>query len=301
MMQPSCTNLTDLRPNGVCSSFDNDASRCVLHTIGRTPCRYEQGRCRRDERRCRRSDVLIPSRRVIVAGSATPDHTVSELHVRFNGSRILRADLRGPPLHSVAAEEPATLEEPRAVCMRRSSASRGNGRDVYTPRQWLSCCRPDGGCNRSSSAGDVGSHLPFNWIDAVPCLSNFSSWHRLEHTAFLLEDSMQLGHMQMSFAALFSHVSSLPRGSTLIASFEIGGSSAGEFPSPKGWRHAFRRYYLPLLASIRLRAHALGVRVVILGSLDPTLCNYERAWRATWTPAAGSGSRGPRAARVSLD
>ena len=63
---------------------------------------------------------------------------------------------------------------------------------------------------------------------------------------FLLEDIFALGHMQMSFAALWSHLTGLRAGSELLVSFQFG--HASEVLSMAG---VIREYYLPLLRSIQ--------------------------------------------------
>ena len=72
--------------------------------------------------------------------------------------------------------------------------------------------------------------------------------------------------MQMSFAALFSHVTRLPRGAPLLISFEYG--AAREYP---GWVGIVTRYYFPLLESIRHHAaNEFGVTLQVLSPLtDP--------------------------------
>ena len=84
---------------------------------------------------------------------------------------------------------------------------------------------------------------------------------------FVLSDIYALGHMQMSFAALWSHVASLKSGASLLVSFEFG--QINEPPTMAGVARAF---YLPLLSSINAYAASeFGVSVLTSPMLDPAL------------------------------
>ena len=91
--------------------------------------------------------------------------------------------------------------------------------------------------------------------------------------------------MQMSFAALFSHVTRLPRGAPLLISFEYG--AAREYP---GWVGIVTRYYFPLLESIRhYAANEYGVTLQVLSRLTDPLYF---AWKDGYSlPLAGTWAK----------
>ena len=90
---------------------------------------------------------------------------------------------------------------------------------------------------------------------------------------FLIEDMFTLGHMQMSFAALFSHLVSLPAGAELLVSFVH--SAAREYP---GWRGVVSLYYFPLLKSlVKYAAKHRGIILRVLRSTDPLYYAWKQA------------------------
>jgi hypothetical protein len=96
--------------------------------------------------------------------------------------------------------------------------------------------------------------------------------------------------MQMSFAALFSHIVRLPRGSLLLLSFQFGTSR--EYP---GWDGVATRYYFPLLESIS--EHAALKYGVTLQMLSPMTDPLYFSWKSGEALAL-SGANAKRAGNL---
>ena len=212
-MSSSCSQLIDLLPDGVCSSYDN-SERCSKYAVGRTPCRLDALRqCRRVNDRLHRCARDSPPRTLIAArtletaaafacanagpllaagwhGSVYSLNDTAVVKIVRAGSQLARrlkmssaheAALRRSNASMLALEsDPLRARLPlREIALARTMGEQNIGPAVLSAGECGGVEPPSGGLGGGARAGD-GKNRAARWFATVTKRmdGNLESWLR---------------------------------------------------------------------------------------------------------------------------